>query len=141
MASKDFTKQREPIEFTVDPDTFRAPPAIPAGVMLDATAKMDGLEEATLNEQIGAYLFVLEMCLEPESYAVLQQRMHDRSNPIDITQLTDITMWLFEQYGLRPTTPSEDSSDGPSGQASGTTSTDVQPSVELISASSSSIAS
>ena len=142
MARKDFSKPREAIEFTIGSETFAAEPAIPAGVMIDAAVKMDGLEKATLSEQVGAYTDVLRMCLTEESYGRFQARMSKgATDPIDIQQLMDITMWLFEVYGLRPTTPSEASSDSPSDPAPGITSTDAPLSVELISASSPSIAS
>lgn len=136
MATRDFTKQRAAIEFTIAPDTFRATPAIPAGVMIDAAAKMADLEKATAVEQLAAYRDVLEMCLEPGSFALFEQRMQDRVNPIDLPQVMDVVMWLFEEYGLRPTTPSESSSDSPSDPGTGTTSMDELPRVELISASS-----
>jgi hypothetical protein len=136
MARKDFTKQREEIVFDIAPDTFRAAPAIPAGVMIDAAAKMDGIEKATLEEQGAAFSDVLKMCLDEESFERFEARMHDRESPIDLPQVMEVVMWLFEEYGLRPTTPSAPSSDSPSDQGSGTTLTDAPPSVELISASS-----
>lgn len=141
MARKDFTKTRDAVAFTIDADTFHAVPAIPAGIMIDAAAKMDSIDNATVAEQCAALTDILQMCLDEPSYERFTERMNDKANPIDTVQLMDVVMWLFEEYGLRPTTPSEPSSDGPSDPASGTTSTDAPPSVELISASSPSIGS
>jgi hypothetical protein len=141
MARRDFTKPRDTIEFTIDADTFTAVPAIPAGVMIDAAAKMDSIDNATVAEQCAALTDILQMCLEEQSYERFTARMNDRANPVDTAQLMDVVMWLFEEYGLRPTQPSEPSSDGLSDPGSGTTSTDTPPSVELISASSPSIGS
>lgn len=56
--------------------------------------------------------------------------------PIELDQLPVILEWLMGEYGMRPTQSSEDSSDGQSSPASGTSSTENISDVELISAGS-----
>lgn len=127
MATKDFTKQREAISFTIDPDTFRAYPAMAAQTLIDFAAKAKALDSADGAAMIGVYREVLAEVLEPDSFERFTARMADRLNPIDPSQVSDIVAWLFEQYGMRPTQPSEPSPTGPSSPEPGTSSTAVTP--------------
>jgi hypothetical protein len=141
MAKKDFSKAREPIEFTIDPDTFTAYDTIPADDLIDAAVKLQELAGADTKAQYGAYRELLELTLEPVSYQRFVARLSSKTNGIDLQQLDDVSGWLFEQYGLRPTPPSGNSSDGPPAPGSGTSSTGSTPPLELISVSSPSTAS
>lgn len=123
MATKDFTKQREAISFTVEPDTFRAYPAMSAQTLIDFAAKAQALDQNDGAAMIGAYREVLAEVLEPDSFERFTARMSDRLNPIDPEQVNDIVAWLFETYGLRPTQPSEPSLTGPSSPEPGSGST------------------
>lgn len=127
MATKDFTKQREAISFTVDPDTFRAYPAMSAQTLIDFAAKSQNLDADDGAAMIGVYQTVLAEVLEPDSFERFTARMADRANPIDPNQVNDIVTWLFEQYGMRPTQPSEPSPTGPSDPEPGTGSTASTP--------------
>lgn len=136
MAKKDFTKTREPIEFMIDPDTFTAYESIPADDLVDCALRLQEMVGKDAKAQYLAYREVLELTLEPVSYQRFCSRLSSKVNGIDLDQLDAVTSWLFEQYGLRPTQPSENSSDGLSSQASGTSSTASTPALESISASS-----
>jgi hypothetical protein len=125
MAKKDFSKARDTVEFTIDDDTFHAHPGIPAETLIEYGAKFGDrdMTKAPIGEQMAVYRDALELCLEPESFRLFVARLKDPQRPIDAGQLDEVTTWLFEQYGLRPTVPSVDSSDGPSDQEPGIDST------------------
>lgn len=64
---------------------------------------------------------VLLEALEPNP--VQPQETDPDSPPIELPQVNEVLEYLMEAYGMRPPTQSEDSSDGPSPQVSGTNST------------------
>lgn len=139
---RDFTRQPRVVEFKIDDDVFRCHPRLPAQVLLDFAVKADQMGDNPTGEQgIQAMLDVLEVTLLPDHFKVFRARMSDPDNAIELDQVSEIVPWIMEQYGLRPTTPSDDSSGGPSLPASGTSSTENTPAVVSISANSPSIAS
>lgn len=114
MATRDFSKPREPIYFTLDGERFDSTPAIPGGTLAEFATRFsgeDGTDRPPL-EQIQAYLSALELVLVPESYDRFHARLSDRERPVELDQAADVILWLLEQYGLRPTQPSSPSSDG-----------------------------
>jgi hypothetical protein len=123
--TRDFTRKREKITFTIDDDTFYAHAGIPAETLIEYGAKFESvdMEKATILEKMATYRDALELCLEPTSFQRFVSRLRDTENPIDGDQLDEVTTWLFEQYGMRPTVPSEVSSGGPSDQEPGIDST------------------
>lgn len=139
---RDFTRQPKVIEFQIDADVFRCHPRLPAQVLIDFALKADAMGDSPTGEQgIQAMLDVLQATLMPEHFSRFRARMGDAGNPIDFAQVNEVVPWIMEEYGLRPTAPSGESSDGPSSQESGTSLTASTSPVELISASSPSIAS
>lgn len=141
MATKDFTKQREAISFTIAPDEFRAYPAMAADTLINYAARLQNLASGTVEDQYAVYKTVLQELLYPDSFARFVERMGDKENPIDLEQLDDVTTWLFSEYGLRPTQPSGPSPTGPSSPAPGNGSTESTPVEVSISEPSLSIAS
>jgi len=143
MAKKDFSKAREQISFEIDGETFEAAEAIPADVLAEGVTVLNGVdpETATATDQIGALKSFMEMCLFPESYERFSYRMGNKANPIDLDQVDQVASWLVEQYGMRPTQPSSDSTDGSPSPVPGTTSTASIPERVSISGASPSIAS
>jgi hypothetical protein len=137
-AMKDFSKVRKPIQFRIDGDVFDATPAIPAQVMIDFTEQITNADPTQMSpkEQVGLLAGMLEIVLLPRSLKRFKERMADVENPIGLDQINDVVEWLFEEYGLRPTTESSSSSNGGSPPGTGTTSTDSTPAGELISAGS-----
>jgi hypothetical protein len=125
MATRDFTKKRDVIKFTIDDDEFRAHSGIPAEMLIEYGAQFQGrdMTKAPVEEQMVIYREALEMCLEPDSYRLFLSRLKDPLKPIDADQLDEVTTWLFEQYGMRPTQPPANSSGGDSDQAPGIDST------------------
>jgi hypothetical protein len=141
MATKDFTKKREEISFTIGDDTFLAYPALAAQTLLDYAESLKGQNTEDATVLVAVYQKVLADLLQPESYERFLARMADKMDPIDPAQLESIVSWLFEEFGLRPTQPSETSSGGPSSPALGTGSTESTPVEVSISEPSLSIAS
>lgn len=135
---KDFSKKRKQLQFRIDDDVFEAAPAVPADILIDYTQEFAGLdpEKIPVDQQLKVFRSVLELTLLPESLEVFTRRMRDRTNPIEIDQISDVITWLFEEYGLRPTELPSDSSDGQSSPESGTALTANTPGMVSISAAS-----
>lgn len=148
---KDFTRQARVVQFSLDGDTFRGKPHLPAQVMIDFTLKVGEVEEESATPQQGfdTMMECLEMVLMPDSYKLFRSRMKDPKAgvsedaasapefvPIELDQVTEILDYVMGEYGLRPTKPSEDSSAGPSSPEPGTNSTDSTSDVVSISATS-----
>jgi hypothetical protein len=139
IAMKDFTRQARVVQFTMDGDTFRGKPHLPAQVMIDFTLKVGQVEEESATPQQGfdTMMECLEMVLMPDSYKLFRSRMKDPKTetgpdaasapefvPIELDQVTEVLDYVMGEYGLRPTKPSEDSSPGQPSPESGTNSTD-----------------
>lgn len=134
---RDFTRQPRVIEFRIDEDVFRCHPRLPAQVLMDFAVKADAMGDSPTGEQgIQAMEDVLRATLLPDHFRRFQERMNDHGNPIELAQVSEIVPWIMEEYGLRPTTPSDSSSDGPSDPVPGISSTENTSDAVLISASS-----
>lgn len=124
---KDFSRSMDPIQFRIDNDVFHAPARIPAQTLIEFTRKFEGLgEDSDISKTIEAFMSTIELVLLPDSAELFKRRMGDKTNPISMDQVNDVVPWLMEQYGLRPTQSSEDSSDGQPNPESGTPSTETQ---------------
>lgn len=112
---KDFTKQRKELPFKIDGDIFHAVPAIPGETLLQFAKQFTAsiADDADIDEQLRAFKDILELVLLPESLERMTARLQDKANPIELDQIADVVMWLFGEYGLRPT---EMPSPSPSGQ-------------------------
>lgn len=130
----DFGRARKRILFTVDEDQFEAALALPAETFVEFTVRFNEYTEADgWAENFKALDTALELVLLTDSYTRLHARFSDKEHPVEIEQMADIIMWLLEQYGLRPTQPSSDSSDGQPSPEPGTSSTESSPAEESIS--------
>jgi len=128
---KDFSRPRERIQFTIDGDLFEAASAVPAEILVQFANQFNDVstKSSSPDELFDALMAVFELVLLEDSYTRLRTRGRDRANPVEIDQLSDIVLWLLEQYGLRPTKLSSSSSPGPVSPASGMSSTDSTPGV------------
>lgn len=135
---KDFSKSRKRLQFRIDNDVFEAVAAIPAQVMIDFAKTITEADPSKMSpaDQVGALSSMLKTVLLPTSLKRFRARMSDVENPIEMDQISDVVTWLFEEYGLRPTTGSVSSSNGVSPPGPGTGSTDGTRVVESISAGS-----
>ena len=129
---KDFSRARERHIFRIDDDVFEAATALPGKVLARFAARFSDIDNTPADKQLDAITDALGMVLLPASNALFQKRLDDLQTPIELEQATDVIQWLLEQYGLRPTEPSSDSSSGLPSLASGTSSTDAaQPQVSI----------
>lgn len=125
--TRDFSKPRKRLAFTIDGDTFEAAPALPGDVYAQFVMLSAGTgERQTYQEQYLQMKSALELVLLPESHERFVKRLADKLHPIDEDQMNDVLLWLMEEYGMRPTQPSQPSSDGQPSPESGTSSTDEQ---------------
>jgi hypothetical protein len=122
----DFSSPRRSLKFRVDDDVFEAAPDIAAELALYYADKAEQLtaEGATNEQQKEVIHSLFQMILFPESAERFIARLSDQRNPIGHTKIANITQWLFEAYGLRPTESDSASSTGSENQADGTSSTE-----------------
>lgn len=132
--TKDFSRKRERILFVVDEEEFEAAVALPAEIFVQFTVRFNEYTETEgWKESYEALDAALDLVLLTDSYERLHARFSDKTKPVDLDQMADIIMWLLEQYGLRPTQPSSDSSDGQPSPEPGTSSTENSPAEESTS--------
>lgn len=108
---KDFGRKRKTIAFSIGEDNvFSCVPAL----SLPAMQEIAGLaQDFTVETAVDHFVDFFNLVLVPESAAKFEDKMrNDRLDPIDQEQALDIMLWVLEQYGVRPTQPSSDSSDG-----------------------------
>jgi hypothetical protein len=128
---KDFSKKREPVEFQIDDDIFTAPSILPVPSMQELAEVANAIKVETDNAKLFQRITeVFDAVLTETSAKRFRQRVTSKEEPIDVEQLVDIMLWLLEEYGLRPTQPSSDSSNGALSVTSGTLSTAGAPAVE-----------
>lgn len=121
---KDFTRAAKRIRFRVAPDVFEGIPGLPAMELVEFAALADKLDEADVGQFPALFRQLFGMILQEDSYDLFNKRLSDREHPIDFQHLQDILPWLLEEYGLRPTQPSSDSSAGSESPDVGTPSTE-----------------
>lgn len=120
----DFSSTRKVLRFRVDDDVFDAASSIAADLALEYAELAETLTEGvSMSKQREVIHALFRMVLLPESADRFIERMSDQRNPIGHDQITRITQWLFEEYGLRPTEADSASSTGSVSQVAGTSST------------------
>lgn len=133
-AARDFTKKRKRLDFRIDDDIFEAASGLPGDVFAEFVTLYNSTGEVeTYQEQHELLKRALSLVLLDESYNRFAARLQDKARPIDDDQMSDVVIWLLEEYGNRPTQPSQPSSDGPASPESGTSSTENTQPVESIS--------
>jgi hypothetical protein len=133
-AARDFSRKRKRLNFTIDGEEFEAAPGLPGDIYAEFVTLYSSTGETdTYQQQHDALKQALGIVLLDDSYTRFAARLADKTNPIDDDQMSDVILWLLEEYAARPTQPSPDSSDGPASPASGTPSTANTQPVESIS--------
>lgn len=133
-AARDFSRKRKRLNFTIDGEEFEAAPGLPGDIYAEfVTTYTSTGDTDTYQQQHDALKQALALVLLDESYERFQARLRDKTRPIEDAQMSDVVLWLLEEYAGRPTQPSPDSSDGPASPASGTPSTANTQPVESIS--------
>lgn len=136
-AARDFSRKRKRLNFTVDGEEFEAAPGLPGDIYAEFVTTYSSTSEGkTYQEQHDALKQALSLVLLDDSWARFEKRLRDKTNPIDDDQMSDVVIWLLEEYANRPTQPSQPSSDGPASPESGTSSTENTQPAESTSASS-----
>ncbi len=126
---QDFTEVVN-VRFRIDDDVFTGVPNIPAHDLMEFGKLFDGLTESDIVADPKAFDQMFRLVLNENSAEVFLSRMSDKKKPISMPQIMKIMPWLMEQYGMRPTEPSSNSSSGQPNLGDGTSSTaSVSPSV------------
>ncbi len=144
---RDFTIHREPKQFRIDDDLFKAPAIISPIALRKITAMYTEIGDITaLGSDIDRTLDILGqifgILLPGASGVRFKERLLSEEEPLDlIGQVIPALYWLLEQYGMRPTQPSSPSPDGSTDgqtntQNDGTSSTDGPSPTELTTADS-----
>lgn len=124
-AGRDFSRKRKRLDFTIDGDLFEAAPALPGDVFAEFVTLYNTTGDTeTYQQQHDLLKQALQLALLDESWQRFTARLQDKKRPIDDDQMSDVVLWLLEEYGMRPTQPSPPSSDGPASPESGTSSTE-----------------
>lgn len=115
---RDFTKKRKRIVFRIDPDEFECVSALMPDALQSVVTRFRGQDftEALKSRNIEAVIQGVQdiftvFLIDEESDARFKARLQNRRNPVDTSQLVEITSWLIEVYTNRPTEPSSDSLD------------------------------
>lgn len=127
----DFSLERASIKFRVDDDVFEAVPDIAAELAMEYAEKIERLqrsdgdddEHVDMQAQKEIIYSTLRLVLYEESAERFIARLSDQRRPIGQVRFGNITTWLLEQYGMRPTTSDSASSTGSESQDAGTSST------------------
>lgn len=130
----DFSYRPSPIRFTIDGETYDCKPTLPLSMFESVADLMDdgrgGFDENNvtrdnIREILGKFSKIFELVMTKESAARFNARMMDPDYPLDIKhQVMPIMSWILEQYGVRPTEHSSESSDGSEHVRTGTGSAD-----------------
>jgi hypothetical protein len=110
-----------------DEEHFTGVSGLPALKLIEFAQLMEELDEVKTSGSPELFTALVELTLEDESAARFIARMSDKADPIGLTQIMDLMPWLMEQYGMRPTKPSEDSSAISTNPDGGTNSTAAAP--------------
>jgi hypothetical protein len=126
---RDFSRPRGTLKFRVDDDVFEAPPDIAAELALqfaDEAERLgvgdDGDERPSVASQVQVMHNVIKMILLPDSAERFIARLRDPAHPIGVEVFQEVTEYLLERYGLRPTESDSPSSSGSDNLATGTNS-------------------
>lgn len=111
---KDFSFSVEPKRFRINNDIFYATPEMP--VTIAATAAKISQSGALQKGDVGPILEFFDEILLDESATRFRHRFTaNKQQPIGMRHVNVIIPWLLEEYGLRPTEPSADSSSSSDG--------------------------
>lgn len=95
----------EPIEFQVDGETWIATPPTGGQMALVMAAQA---EHSSAVEQIKGLIDFLDSVLDEEAQARYRERLMDRDDPFDISDVEAIIQWLMEEWSALPPTQPQD---------------------------------
>jgi len=108
--------------FRVHDVVFTCVEDIPLGIMQKITQFRELQKKLQETGDMEPILGLMDSLLDEASGPLF--RSHVERGLIGVKRITKIIPWIMEEYGLRPTQSSKDSSTGPNDDATGTTSTD-----------------
>jgi hypothetical protein len=98
----------EPIEFSIDGETFTAYPPSPGQLAMLVAAQADSRD---VSESMAAVIDFLDGILDEDAQAMYRKRLLDRTDPFDFDTVNEIVEGLIEEWSARPTkSPSASSS-------------------------------
>lgn len=111
-ARRERLRERDPLQFVLQGDTYTCVPVVPVGDALDLADAPDVDAGAAFMVAICAFVDKILVDDDRPKFAAAIRR---RDDPVDPMTLLEIVEWLSEEYVARPTSPSDASSDGPGG--------------------------
>jgi hypothetical protein len=118
---QDFSEHID-VKFRIDGDTFVGVSNIPASDLLEFGRLFTGMTESDVIQDPKAFTTLFNLVLTTESATRFLERMSSKTEPISMTQIMRIMPWIMGEYGMRPTEPSSNSSNGSPNQDDGTSS-------------------
>ena len=123
----DFTPRKAAIAFKLYDEVYYACTDLPLGMMQKlssfrtlVTSTSDGEEVVDMEPMLRLF----DELLLDDSAARFRAGMTNKEKLIGVGVVTRVIPWLMEEYGLRPTQPSDPSSTGLPDEETGTPSTD-----------------
>lgn len=103
--SRDFGKTKrlddfEPLDFTLNGETYNCKPAIQGGTLLAFVADADSDQGGKAASALYGFF---EKALVPEDYTRFSAMLEDSDVIVDLNLLGEIAGWLVEEYTARPT--------------------------------------
>lgn len=118
---RDFSYVQVSHPFRIGDDVFHALPDVPFDMLAQVT-KLSNVEQSIRQYGADVVLEIFTSFLQDDSAQLFKQRVAEKK--IGLKKVMEILPWLMEKFGLRPTQPSSNSSDGSSDGETGTSSTD-----------------
>jgi hypothetical protein len=121
IRTRDFSRAPRKLEFSADGETYECHSAVPPVVLQE----MLTLSQQHLEEDFSRIADFFDLAAPEDVAARIRARLTPgHKNPLDLYQSIQIVVWLIEEYGQRPTTPSVTSTGGSQTGDNGTSSTD-----------------
>lgn len=119
---QDFSESIGERHFVINGEVYTIVQDLPALTLLNFAEKYDQFQTGNTDDYGELITSIIRMILEPDSAELFIKRMQDSSKPIGLKSVRRVLPWVMEQIGLRPTEPSENSSDGSTNPELGTNS-------------------
>jgi hypothetical protein len=123
----DFSTPQRRVRFRIDEDVFEGPRELPAEAALRFIAKAESWRSTPIDQAPQLLPQLFAEVLLPESLKRFLARLGDQQRPISLPQIQRAVLWMFEQYGMRPTPGLSGSSPGSDSPDGGTSSTAPPP--------------
>lgn len=114
---RDFTKKRKPVQFAYSGVVYRCYPGLAPESLQELLQYAEGVDASNALTSLDSFFGLV---MNADNAALIRAKLRDREDPLELDTAADIMMWVLEQYGLRPTQSSPDSSNGSPTGADGT---------------------